>query len=62
MLLFSYGSFRKDNPINDSNMTSAEFKVGSTEDVSYISIMSANLIEHNHCDIESWHNSNAVSR
>ena len=28
----------------------------------YIWIKSANLIEHNHCDIESWYNSNADSR
>ena len=28
----------------------------------YIWIKSANLIKHNHCDIESWYNSNADSR
>ena len=35
MLLFSYGSFRKENSINDSNMICAKFQAGSTEDVSF---------------------------
>ena len=28
MLLFSYGSFRKENSINDSNMICAKFQAG----------------------------------
>ena len=35
MILFSYGSFRKENSINDTNMICAKFQAGSTEDVTF---------------------------